>query len=312
MFINQPFDNRKSSIESEQSERCDERTILLGYKQQKTSTQHSKICFEESYIPIIAIAMFLLTIAIVYPFHHVKGNGTVHVYEGLYDQVRLFVNVSNEYGPFTAQKYPYPFLETDLFAETHKVNTFAISTSQAISKGCQFAYEIYEFDNPISTRVSGIISNQDRVFYFEPTKPGKYHLAIDMECDDHVIHSHKAVVWSKYVRRELLSLSEDDREMFLDAINVLWTVNTRDGKAIYGEKYKSVRHLAVIHNDGGANPVCDEFHGDVGFLVNHIILGAYLEQSLQLVNPKTCLHYMSYYNYFSSSALTIRKLSCAR
>jgi hypothetical protein len=37
-----------------------------------------------------------------------------------------------------------------------------------------------------------------------------------------------------------------------------------------------------------------------GFLNNHVMLGSYLEQSLQLVDPSTCLHYMEYSKYFGS------------
>lgn len=34
---------------------------------------------------------------------------------------------------------------------------------------------------------------------------------------------------------------------------------------------------------------------------SHVLLNHFLEQSLQLVNPKTCLHYMEYAKYFTSS-----------
>lgn len=38
--------------------------------------------------------------------------------------------------------------------------------------------------------------------------------------------------------------------------------------------------------------------GDSGFINNHVMMGAYLEQSLRLVNPRTSLHYMEYTRYF--------------
>jgi hypothetical protein len=58
----------------------------------------------------------------------------------------------------------------------------------------------------------------------------------------------------------------------------------------------------LVHNDAGGNPICDEYHGNAGFINNHIFLGAYLEQSLHLVNPRVALHYMEYPKYFSSDA----------
>ena len=39
-----------------------------------------------------------------------------------------------------------------------------------------------------------------------------------------------------------------------------------DGIELYGSRYKSLSYLALVHNDAGANSVCDEFHGDLGKL----------------------------------------------
>jgi hypothetical protein len=115
-------------------------------------------------------------------------------------------------------------------------------------------------------------------------------------------------VWVKYVRRELSTLTDSDRDAFLDAFSTLWNVNTADGVELYGANYKDLYYFAVIHNDAGANSVCDMFHGDTGFINNHMMLGAFLEQSLQLVDPSTCLHYMEYAAYFESANFTTRKL----
>ena len=57
----------------------------------------------------------------------------------------------------------------------------------------------------------------------------------------------------------------------------------------------------MVHNDGGGNGICDEFHAGIGFINNHLYLGMYLEQSLRLVNPRVSLHYMEYSKYFSSN-----------
>eukprot|EP01034_Spumella_vulgaris_P023523 gene23523-29747_t len=106
----------------------------------------------------------------------------------------------------------------------------------------------------------------------------------------------------KYVRRDITTLTDADREEFLDALRTLWDVDTLTGQKLYGEKYKSLYHFATIHSDGEANTVCDEFGGDAGYLNNHQLLAAYLEQSLQLVNPRVALHYWEYSRDFSSSA----------
>lgn len=41
-------------------------------------------------------------------------------------------------------------------------------------------------------------------------------------------------------------------------------MNTVDGMEEYGPRYKSLHYFASIHNDAGANSVCDEFHGSPG------------------------------------------------
>jgi hypothetical protein len=86
-------------------------------------------------------------------------------------------------------------------------------------------------------------------------------------------------------------------------------VNTKDGVELYGPDYKSLYYFASIHNDAGGNGVCDEFHGDQGFVNNHLMLGAFLEQSMQLVNPAVCLHYMEYAQYFEGDAFASRKFT---
>jgi hypothetical protein len=98
---------------------------------------------------------------------------------------------------------------------------------------------------------------------------------------------------------------------------------------MYGSRYKSLHYFASIHNDAGGNSVCDEFHGGsgehsrflsflsvwskhiwyAGFANNHLMLGNYLEQSLQLIDPTTCLHYMDYTKYFENSTFLERKCS---
>eukprot|EP01035_Chromulina_nebulosa_P017674 gene17674-23264_t len=82
----------------------------------------------------------------------------------------------------------------------------------------------------------------------------------------------------------------------------LWTVSTIEGQKLYGENYKSAQYFAIVHNDATGSPICDEFHSGSGFLNNHILLNSYFEQSLQLVNPKTALHYWEYVKDFDSDS----------
>jgi hypothetical protein len=192
-----------------------------------------------------------------------------------------------------------------LLASPYKTTTFAITNTQS---GCQYAWSITDLagegiDSGISTDGSFATSDLKTV--------GQYSLSVvESDCDDaDYERTVDQTLWVKYVRRELSSLTDDDRESFLNAFSTLWKVNTVDGIDQYGENYKDLYYLATVHNDAGANSVCDEFHGDQGFVNNHLMLGAYLEQSLQLVDPSTCLHYLEYAAYFEEDNFTTRKLA---
>jgi hypothetical protein len=195
--------------------------------------------------------------------------------------------------------FPYPFLTDSLLLEPHRETTFTIGE---IYDGCSYDWKLTGDDYSKSGTAS------DGVFTAKAYNVGSYSLSVSEDCGgDDTGRDLSMTVWVKYVRRELSTLTDDDREDFLDAFRTLWDVNTVDGKEVYGEDYKSLYYLATVHNDAGGNSVCDQFHGDSGFINNHVMLGAYLEQSLQLVNPKMALHYMEYSRYFSSSDFAKRE-----
>ena len=104
----------------------------------------------------------------------------------------------------------------------------------------------------------------------------------------------------KYVRRELTKLTDSDRENFLDAMYTLWSVSTKEGVEKYGPDYKSIFFFTQIHLDATMYPDCDMLHDGRGFVVGHLYLEAYFEQSLQAVDPRVAMHYLDYGKLFSS------------
>jgi hypothetical protein len=207
-------------------------------------------------------------------------------------------SVTNEYGDVKASMLPYTFLSGAYLFEPYRETQVTLWGTQT---GCTYKWTITS-DTDSSNKVSGTVTSG--AFKVTLTKVGKYMLEVSDSCTTEVLGQP---IWVKYIRRELSNLNDQDREDFLDAFHTLWTVSTLEGQKIYGERYKSLYYFASIHNDGGGNSVCDEFHGGVGFISNHMYLSAYLEQSLQLVNPKVALHYMEYTKYFESDAFDLRK-----
>jgi hypothetical protein len=199
--------------------------------------------------------------------------------------------------------FVFVFPADALLASPYKTTTFEITNP---GSSCQYTWSIADIDG---NEVDHGTASMSSFSTSKLTTTGEYSLKVqESGCTDANTDRNMAkTVWVKYVRRELSTLTESDREAFLDAFSTLWTVNTVDGKKVYGDRYKDVYYFATIHNDAGANSVCDEFHGDQGFVNNHIMLGAFLEQSLQLVDPSTALHYWEYESYFDSSSFTARK-----
>lgn len=51
----------------------------------------------------------------------------------------------------------------------------------------------------------------------------------------------------KYVRREIRSLTDQDREMFFNAVSVIQRVPSSVGQAVYGSNYYSKDYLTRLH-----------------------------------------------------------------
>jgi hypothetical protein len=165
------------------------------------------------------------------------------------------ISVSNEYGTYMDNMFDYPFLREAMLMEPYKETTFRIENH---GYECTYTWMLINDDG---FEASG--DNTDGVFTATAKSPGKYELTIAMSCDETSkkiewdIEVSKTV-WVKYIRRELATLHDADRNAFLDAYHTLWQVNTVEGQRLYGDKYKSLFYFASIHVDAGSHLVCDE------------------------------------------------------
>lgn len=223
--------------------------------------------------------------------------------------------IRNEYNDISKdkEKLAYPFITNETYLmeplRSHEIDvTDAIDAQgRSLDLTCSVKYNfILNMTGKTETKdESEKIKGSDGLFSSKfnltPGTTGFFLLEIQQACSN---FSFVAPVYVKYVRRELSTLTETDREEFLDALYELWATNTVDGQKKYGEQYRSLYYFATIHNDGSDNGVCDEFKGGPGFLSNYVMLGAYLEQTMRLVNPRVSLHYMEYSKYFSSDDFT--------
>eukprot|EP00640_Fibrocapsa_japonica_P002021 CAMPEP_0113938470 /NCGR_PEP_ID=MMETSP1339-20121228/4898_1 /TAXON_ID=94617 /ORGANISM="Fibrocapsa japonica" /LENGTH=526 /DNA_ID=CAMNT_0000941603 /DNA_START=412 /DNA_END=1992 /DNA_ORIENTATION=+ /assembly_acc=CAM_ASM_000762 len=98
----------------------------------------------------------------------------------------------------------------------------------------------------------------------------------------------------KYVRRELRTLDEEDRDKTMDVMATLWKVSTEEGQALYGPDYQGMDTLLKFHLMLAGAQDCDHFHQGYGFLTQHGALSDAFEQSMQAIDPTVTLPYWDY------------------
>lgn len=221
--------------------------------------------------------------------------------------VAAVATVTNDYGnTMSASMFAYPFLESSLLMEPLRSNKVEVSGPE-LKASCGVRWIFSSVDGSDGKVESeGETSKTSGYFEITPKKVGQYKLYVSQACST---YTYTSSVYVRYVRRELSTLTETDREEFLDAMYELWATNTVDGQKKYGSRYKSAYYFATIHNDGSGNCICDQFNAGPGFFSNHVFLSAYFEQSLRLVNPRVSLHYMDYTQYFGSEEFIYNHLT---
>jgi len=117
-----------------------------------------------------------------------------------------------------------------------------------------------------------------------------YTVKIDY-VDDSVSVSSKISVMCKYVRRELRGLTESDREIFLNALAIVYSTGLDEGKEIYGDGFKNHEYFTIKHV--GVNR-CNPFHGSTTFLTSHAAFTLEMETSMQLIEPSVTVPYWDY------------------
>ncbi|CAM9241469.1 unnamed protein product [Ectocarpus sp. 12 AP-2014] len=118
----------------------------------------------------------------------------------------------------------------------------------------------------------------------------------EVRSDGEIMRQLDEVVMVKYVRREIRSLTDEEREELLDAMHQLWVVrvNGGNGLELYGDGYSDILSIDRLHFKAAQNTTCDHFHDGLGFLTSHSILTNTFEYSLQRVNPKLTVPYWDF------------------
>eukprot|EP00620_Florenciella_sp_RCC1587_P013588 CAMPEP_0182562930 /NCGR_PEP_ID=MMETSP1324-20130603/5187_1 /TAXON_ID=236786 /ORGANISM="Florenciella sp., Strain RCC1587" /LENGTH=633 /DNA_ID=CAMNT_0024776011 /DNA_START=6 /DNA_END=1907 /DNA_ORIENTATION=- len=204
-----------------------------------------------------------------------------------YDDQLSFV-ASNEYT--SIQGYAgkdYPWITEGQLAEPHKTTTFtSTSTLESdVLARMNLAWSVDGSDEEITGSFK---------YVFE--QPGTYNVkmsAYDKSSGDLVASTTKEII-SKYVRREIRTLTDDDREAFFSAAEVMYKTELGDGKKTYGDNFLDVQWFAQLHNTLAGSRECDHLHDGLGFLPQHAAFTLMFEKVLQLVNPVVTVPYWDY------------------
>uniref|UniRef100_A0A6C0KH90 Tyrosinase copper-binding domain-containing protein n=1 Tax=viral metagenome TaxID=1070528 RepID=A0A6C0KH90_9ZZZZ len=98
----------------------------------------------------------------------------------------------------------------------------------------------------------------------------------------------------KYVRREIRSLTDADRELYFDALEQIYSLDETTGQSIYGSKFHSAEYFSYKHLSGAGTSDCDHWHDGAGIITHHMAFTLEFEQSLQSVHPEVAAAYWEY------------------
>ncbi|KAH8066975.1 hypothetical protein JL721_7970 [Aureococcus anophagefferens] len=101
-------------------------------------------------------------------------------------------------------------------------------------------------------------------------------------------------VVAKVVRRELRSLSGDERAAYFGALRALYATDDALGRRLYGADFRSADWFVREHLYGAADRSCDHWHDDLGILNHHVGITWQLEKALRSVDGTTAAHYWDY------------------
>eukprot|EP00752_Nemacystus_decipiens_P008279 g7402.t1 len=184
-----------------------------------------------------------------------------------------------------------PWLQDIKLVEPHRDTTFSVSSPR---EGFDYIWEVHGGD-PDLADVRATARGAE-VMMVLTILDGNMVTLKEVEPGGVAVRQLDEMVMVKYVRREVRTLTDDEREELLDAMFQLWAVRVDggDGKELYGDDYADIYAINRLHFKAASNKTCDHFHDGLGFLTSHSLITNTFEYSLQRVNPKLTLPYWDF------------------
>ncbi|CAN0387437.1 unnamed protein product [Pylaiella littoralis] len=186
----------------------------------------------------------------------------------------------------------YPWLKDIKLIEPHRETTLSVSSPR---DGYEYRWEVRGGD-PEQAELRATASGSETVIILTILDDNVITLEeVDPETQT-VSRRLVEKVMVKYVRREIRTLTDEEREELFEAMFTLWSVRVDggNGKELYGEGYADIYAINRLHYKAASPIDCDHFHDGLGFMTNHAVISNTFESSLQQVNPKLSLPYWDF------------------
>ncbi|CAM9421765.1 unnamed protein product [Ectocarpus sp. 6 AP-2014] len=185
----------------------------------------------------------------------------------------------------------YPWLQDVKLVEPHRETTLSVASPR---DGYDYIWEVRS-GNTDDTEVRASARGAEALITLTILDDNVITLK-EVNSDGEIMRQLDELVMVKYVRREIRTLTDDEREELFDAMFTLWDVrvDTGKGKELYGDDYADIYAINRLHFKAAMSETCDHFHDGLGFLTSHSLISNTFEYSLQRVNPKLTLPYWDF------------------
>lgn len=208
--------------------------------------------------------------------------------------VNSFFTVENSYGgPVTSVKAG--FFGDWMVVEPHRTTILTLKSGGSASSW-SWVIERGSVDGPPGSKVSSSTTTSSPSLEYTFTDAGRpYTVSSTFQSVDGLT-THTINVICKYVRREMRQLNHEDAEAYMQAVKIMYTTELEEGRALYGENFKSAHWFTRWHL--GSNSNNSPIHSAPSFFTGHAYLAMQFERSLQSINPSVAAHYYDVWNDF--------------
>lgn len=202
-----------------------------------------------------------------------------------------------------------PYFDVNRDEVSHYV--FLDPYSAVVEPGVEMELHVYDGSTPVEAANFKVCDTNDggkcssgRISY-DKEKDSYTSTPVTIQCSPHTEFSfyvsvngeeegYEGLVVCLYVRRELRTLTDVDREKFLLAMVEMYTLSDEAGQKKYGTSFKNATHHVAWHHFNAGNQDADHLHDGVGFLLSHVRASNVFETSLQVVDPSLTLPYWDF------------------